>query len=188
MSDKTKYTDQELTTLVKSGCRKAFKELYERYWALLIAHAQTMVRDQDEAKDIVQDVFIMFWEKAPTIEIHTSVSSFLYTSTRFAILNKIRHYKVSQAYLSALQNRIEQGDCTIEENIIERELKEKFEAELKKLPAKMRQVFELSRIHEYSYREISETLKISDNTVKRQISNALKIMRTKLSTILFSFF
>jgi RNA polymerase sigma-70 factor (ECF subfamily) len=182
------YTDQELLTFLQKGQQGAFAEIYERYWALLLRHAIGMLQDEDEAKDVVQDVFYALWEKGMELNIHTSLSSFLYSSVRFRILKKIRHSKVAESYFSILQQEIEKGIPTTDYIIEEKELLKQIENGLSKLPPKMREVFELSRMHEYSHRQISEKLELSTHTVKRQVSNALKIMRESLNKGLFFFF
>lgn len=177
-----------LVELLKTGDREAFAEIYDRYWALLLRHALGMLKDEEGAKDVVQDVFTMLWEKAPTLEVHTSLSSFLYTSARYAVLKRFRHSKVVDNYLSTLNDVMQEGVESTDMYVNEKELSQRIEQELNMLPPKMRKVFELSRIHEYSYREIADELGLADNTVKRQISNALKILRTRLQAIFIPFF
>jgi RNA polymerase sigma-70 factor (ECF subfamily) len=188
MLNYSEYSDLKLASFLKDGNRFAFVEIYERYWALLLRHAIGMLHDRDEAKDAVQDVFQMLWEKGGELDIHTSLSSFLYTSLRYRILKQLKHNKVADRYLSTLQNEIESGVASTDLRLEEKELAKRIEDGLNKLPPKMREVFELSRIHQYSYRQISDELHLADNTVKRQISNALKIMRQSLNKGLFFFF
>lgn len=183
-----KFSDQELVLSLKKGNRAAFAEIYERYWSLLLRHAIGMLKDEDKAQDVVQDIFQMLWEKHPTLNIHTSLSSFLYTSIRYKILDQLKHLKIADRFLSTLQNEIESAVNSTDDVLAERELAKKIEDGIKNLPPKMRRVFELSRTYEYSYREIAEELKLSDNTIKRQISNALKILRENVKKGYFFFF
>ena len=139
-----------------------------------------MLEDEDIAQDVVQDVFQMLWEKNLTLNIHTSLSSFLYTSVRYRILDQFKRNKIEHSFLSTLRTEIESGVSSTDDAIAEKEFTRKIEEGLNKLPPKMRTVFELSRIHEYSYREISKELNLSENTVKKQISNSLKILRDSI--------
>lgn len=182
-------SDLELMALIKGGDQYAFAQIYDRYFPLLLRHAADMLHDKDEAKDAVQDIFQMFWEKAAQLEIHTSLKSFLYVSTRYRVLKQIRRSKVVTHFTDALQEQAEARADTAatDDDLTEKELIQKIEAGLAKLPAKMREVFELSRIDELSHKEISKKLALSDHTVKRQISNALKIMRESLNKGLFFF-
>lgn len=139
-----------------------------------------MFRNEQLSQDAVQDVFQMLWEKKVTLHVHTSLSSFLYTSVRYRILDQLKRDKVQNRFLSTLQTEIESSITSTDDAVAEKDLAKKIEQGLSNLPPKMRRVFELSRIHEQSYREIAEELNLSDNTVKRQVSNALKIMRKSI--------
>lgn len=83
-------------------------------------------------------------------------------------------------YLNSLQSFLDEGVETTEAQVRETELKEIIENEVAQLPEKMRLVFTLSRNEELSHKEIAETLKVSDKTVKKQVSNALSILKKKL--------
>lgn len=184
----SKSSDHELALSLKDGNRSAFAEIYERYWSLLLKHAIGMLKNDNLAQDAVQDVFQVLWEKHQVLDIHTSLSSFLYASVRYRILDLLKRHKIEDRFLSTLQSEIESGITSTDDAIAEKELARKIEEGLDKLPLKMRRVFELSRVYEYSYREISEELNLSDNTVKRQISNALKIMRESIKKGYFFLF
>jgi RNA polymerase sigma-70 factor (ECF subfamily) len=171
------YTDQKLFTSLKNGDVMAFTEIYERYFALLYRHAYQMLHDKVRAEDAVQDVFQMLLEKKDELQLQHSLKAFLYSSTRFRILKQFRHGKVADKYLSTLVGLAESGVDNVELYMEEKELASRIEEGLAKLPEKMRQIFELSRIDELSYTEIAEKLSITDHTVRKQMSNALKIMR-----------
>jgi RNA polymerase sigma-70 factor (family 1) len=181
------HADTELLHLLNDGDHKAYKEIYDRYWASLYRHSLRMLQDTDQAKDVVQDVFTMLWAKRDEFDFHTSLSSFLYAAVRNRTLNQIDHSKVRSDYIISLQHAIEEGAYSTDELLNEKELAKRIEAELANLPEKMRVVFELSRKHDYSYREIADKLCITDHTVKKQMSNALKILRTRIG-MLFTFF
>lgn len=176
----SKSSDQELSISLRAGSRTAFAEIYERYWSVLLSHAIKMLKDEEKAQDAVQDVFQMLWEKSPALNIHTSLSSFLYTSLRYRILDKLKRDKIEDRFLNTLQTEIESGVSSTDDAMAEKEFARKIEEGLNMLPPKMRTVFELSRMNDYSYREISKELNLSENTVKKQISNSLKILRKSI--------
>ncbi|MNY50000.1 RNA polymerase sigma factor [compost metagenome] len=89
--------------------------------------------------------------------------------------------------MDSLQLAIEEGECSTDNLVNEKELTKRIESELANLPEKMRVVFELSRKYDYSYKEIADELSITDHTVKKQMSNALKILRSRIN-FLFSIF
>jgi RNA polymerase sigma-70 factor (family 1) len=179
--------DAELVALLQEGDKDVFAEIYERYWLLLFRHALRMTRDQEIAEDIVQDVFTLLLSKGQELTFNHTLASFLYSATRFRVLDKKGRMKTEESYIAGALKLADQGELTTERQVLAKELAIRIEAELEQLPEKMREVFVLSRVYEYSYKEISQKLNITDNTVKKQISNALKLLRTKLHYILWFF-
>ncbi len=181
-------TDDELMPLLKSGDNIAFAEIFERYWDLLYLHCIRMIRDEDDAKDIVQELFTNLWLKAGQITFNTSLSAYLYTSVRNRIINQIEHKRVRTDYIGSLRDFMNGGEVIVNESDRDNELVALIEKEISLLPPKMREIFELSHKEHYSYREIAEKLNISDKTVKKQVSNALKIIRLRLNVSIATLF
>lgn len=178
-------TDSELTDRLRQQDRTAYTHIYKRYWAILYRHALRMIRDESEATDIVQEIFVALWLKAADLNFNTSLSSYLYAAVRNRIIDIANRNKLKQAYLESLQDYLENGECITDELIREKELKAKIDAEIALLPEKMREVFLLSRRSNMSYKDIASELNISEGTVKKQVYNAIKILRLKFG-MLFS--
>jgi len=174
------YTDQELTVLLKEGDGLAYTEIYDRYWPIMFRHSRKMLKDDDEATDVVQDIFMLLWAKASEMVFTTSIRSFLYAATRNKVIDLINRNKVKTNYLTTLQEFYDKGEFVTENVLRERELISRIEAEVARLPKKMRRIFELSRKDHLSYKEISDMTNTSEGTVKKQVHNALKILRLKL--------
>lgn len=162
----------------------AYTEIYDRYWPIMFKLSRKMLRDDDDAIDVVQDIFTAVWAKASETVYTTSIRSFLYAATRNKVIDFINRNKVKVNYLAGLQEFYDKGDFVTENTIRERELINRIEMEIAKLPKKMRKVFELSRKHHMSYKEISDATSISEGTVKKHIHNAVKILRLKLHLVL----
>ncbi|MFN0257294.1 RNA polymerase sigma factor [Pedobacter ureilyticus] len=173
------HSDEQLLALIKSGDRKACSEVYERYWPLLYRHAIKMLRNGDESEDVVQDVFVNFWKKAPDLEDSTSVGAYLYTATRNRILNLFTRNNVHINYLNDLGDFMKDGYEVTDHLVREKILAGLIEAEIQKLPTRMREVFELKRKQNLSYKEIAEKMDISELTVKTQMNKAITILRSK---------
>ena len=188
MTSPSVLSDYELLDQFKQGERSAYEEIYHRYWALLFNHARRMLQSDDDAKDLVQDVFSVFWLDGPTLELRTTLDAYLYTIMRYKIFNLIDRKRVRSNYLSSLEDFIRKNEYSGEYRVREKQMEELIEKEIAALPPKMREVFELSRKANLNYREIAEKLNISDNTVKKQMSNALKILRSRLGVIFDLFF
>lgn len=180
MQDYSVLSDLELAAFLKQCDPVAFTEVYDRYWSVLYLHARRMLRDDQEAQDIVQELFAEVWRRAPEISFNVKLSSYLYKSIRNRVFDHIEHKKVVDDYQRSLMEFIATDSVSSDELVRERELALIIEQEIAALPTKMREVFELSRKQHLSYREIGDQLGISEHTVKRQVSNALGILRTKL--------
>lgn len=181
MGNTGKYNDAELFELLKSGDKEAFAEIYQRYWTILFLHSRKILRNDEEAEDVVQELFSNLWLKRESITINISLSVYLYHSARYKVLNIIERRRVVNDYLLSLQNFMKEGELITEELYREKELALLIEKEIQSLPPKMREVFELSRKQHLSYSQIAEQLGITEHTVKSQVSNALRILKLKLN-------
>lgn len=181
MESYTNLSDNQLVDFLKLGDNCAYAEIYDRYWAILYRYSRRILENDEEAEDVVQDIFVMLWTKASSLEIKVCLSAFLYTSVRNRILKHFQRSKVRSNYLNSLEKFIDQGKCVTDHLVREHELASRIEKELDHLPAKMREVFELRRKEHLSYKEISEKLEISELTVKKQVNNATKVLKIKLS-------
>jgi len=178
-------SDVELLSLLKKEDRIAFAELFHRYHQSMYLHAKKMLKDSDEAKDVVQEVFAAIWSKREIIAISGTVASYLYGAIRNRILNIMAHQKVVSKYADSIDAYIELGVSYTEDQISAKELTHLVEKEIASLPDKMREVFELSRNEELSYKEIADRLQISEHTVKKQAQRAIKILRAKIRLAVF---
>lgn len=176
------FRDDELTVLLKQGDQLAFTEIYNRYWAEMYYHTFRMLKDEDSSKDVVQDVFSTLWLKSSTLNINIKLSGHLYISARNKVLNLIAQDKVRNDYLSAVATFVTEStnDASLFD---ERQILEIVEMEIRNLPPKMREIFELSRKDNLSHKEIAERLNLSDQTVKKQVHNALKIIKNKIPVV-----
>lgn len=180
MSVYRECSDTELLALLAEADTQAFAEIYHRYKAVLFRHSYRMLGDDEEAKDVVQELFTNLWTRRNEIVITTALSSYLYTSIRNHILDIIAHKKIEEKYIRSLDGFLKEGEYITDQYLREKELRELIEKEVALLPPRMREVFELSRHENLTYKEIAEELNISDKTVKKQVNSALSILRQKL--------
>ena len=178
------FSDVALLELFQSGNMQAYEEVYRRYWSLLYIAACKVLHEEDEAKDIVQEIFLSFLHKGRELTLTTSLSSYLYQAVRYKVLDRIRHLQVKDKHFDSLAQHAETATSPADIELLEKELVEKMEQAILLLPDKMRVVFELSRHESLSHKEIARLLQISDKTVKKQIANALKILKVKLIEVI----
>jgi RNA polymerase sigma-70 factor (ECF subfamily) len=188
MAPYTSFTDAELAGFLKLGDKAAFTEIYDRYNGLLYIYACKIVKDEDVAEDLVQELFIYLWNKRQAINFKSSIASYLYSAVRYKFFDLLDKQKVQTDYVQAFQLFLDQGEYVTDNYILEKELSATIEKEIANLPAKMREVFLLSRKEHLSNKEIAERLHISEKTVKNQVSTALKTLKLKLGLVVFLFF
>jgi RNA polymerase sigma-70 factor (ECF subfamily) len=134
------------------------------------------VKDLDEARNLVHEVFITVWEKFDTLPGDTNYRSYLYTAVRNRCLNHLRDTK---KYLTL--DRAEHKQSAENSSLEAAELEREIELAINSLPEKCRMVFELSRMDGLKYSEIAEKMGISVKTVEAQMSKALTVLRSHLS-------
>lgn len=188
MENYAKKNDLELLQMLQNGDRLAYTEIFERYKFILHHHAIKKLPNREEVKDIIQEVFTALWIKRDYIHIHTNLSGYLYTSLKHSILDHFSRQKVRDKYIDSIKNFVGQEQVMPDYQIREKQLSAAVEAEILALPEKMRMVFELSRKTHLSHKEIAAQLGISEKTVNRQISNALKILRSRLGLFAYLVF
>jgi RNA polymerase sigma-70 factor (ECF subfamily) len=185
MSSYDRLTDQELVWLLKQGDEKAFTAIYHRYKAVLYLHAFRRLQHKEEVKDIIHELFSTLWLKREEIQITGQLAGYLYTAVRNRVLDCIARKQTESDYIRAFQQFIDEGEALTDHRVREQQLAAVIEHEIANLPPKMREVFELSRKAHLSHREIAERLDLSELTVKKHVNNALKILRGRLTIILF---
>lgn len=175
------YPDGELVSLLQKGDEKAFEEIYARYWEKLSVYVLKAIRSQEDAMDIVQEVFISIWKRRDTIQIPGPLAAYLYRSVRNGSISYIERHLKEQGFLTSLAAHAAHLDLTHAPSVLEvTELEQRLNAAINRLPVKMQEIFRLSRFENRSYREIAEALGIAETTVKKQVSNALKSIRSDL--------
>jgi RNA polymerase sigma-70 factor (ECF subfamily) len=184
MIDHSNLSDEELAHRLKLTDRAAFAEVYNRYKGLLYVHAYKRLKSEEEADDVVHDLFATLWSKRAELDLN-NLSAYLYVAVRNNIFKHIARQNVATNYITSAQITIDQTHCITDHLIREKQLTEIIENEISALPERMREVFELSRKRNLTHREIAQQLNLSEQTVKKHIHHALKILRVKLGLSVF---
>nr|WP_321407997.1 RNA polymerase sigma-70 factor [uncultured Carboxylicivirga sp.] len=165
---------------IKSGDESAYKSLFLKYYAQLVVFARKVVVDDDLARELVQDVFVTFYEKRNEINIHTSLKAHMYQSVRNRCLNQIKHNKIRRDHHANIFAEKKEDEAFVEDKLQETELEERIYTVVKTLPDQCRKIFEMSRFEGTPNQEIADQLGLSKRTVETQISKALKVLRKQL--------
>lgn len=157
-----------------------FEQLFRELFKPLCNFAMKYVRDLDEAKNIVHEVFVVVWEKFDTLPADTNYRSYLFTAVRNRCLNSLRDRKKHVAL-----DNISERDAAEENHSTEtEELEKQITLAIESLPEKCRMVFELNRMEGLKYAQIADKMGISIKTVEAQMSKALSVLRASLGEFL----
>lgn len=157
-----------------------FEQLFRDFFPPLMAFARKILGDEEDAREIVHQVFINLWEKRNELDLSSSLKSYLFTSVHHRSLNVIRDRKK----FSSEEVPEVAGEWDVSAQIEAMELEGKIREAIDTLPEKCREIFELSRFEGLKYGEIAGQLGISVKTVENQMSKALKILREQLGKYL----
>lgn len=186
MADYRSLSDQELIRLLQTSDHAAFNEIYHRYFQLLYIHAYKKLSNEEVAKDIIQEVFAALWFKRESAVNIKDLAAYLFSSTRYKIFDYFAHEKVQEKHLESLQVFLAQKPIvSTDYQIREAQLKAYIDQQIQALPPKMRQIFEMSRKEQLTYKEIADQLSTTENNVSKQVNNALRVLRTKLNFLFF---
>lgn len=180
MSKYLNFTDLELTNSLKQGDQAAYREIFSRYNKLLYSHTYNKLRNREEAKDIVQDVFYSLWANREKSVPQNNLIGYLFIATRYKIADLLSRQQVKNKHLVSLQEFIDLAPEYSDHLVRKNQLRDIIEEEISALPPRMQQVLRLSRFEQLSHKEIAEKLNISEETSKDQVKKALKILRVRL--------
>lgn len=178
------FTDTNLISLLKADDNGAFAELVNRYWERLYIHIYQKIRDKDEAKDMVQDIFLSLWKNRSTITTmeNGGIAPYLFKSAKYAVISHfsrpgilVRQEEDADTYKHHVSN------THTDSSYLLKELQSLVEEEVSSLPERLQLPYRLSREQELSIKEIALKLCISEQTVKNNISTVLQKIRLRLS-------
>lgn len=161
---------------------KTFKEIYDQNWSRLFHFALNVIGDRAACEDIIQDVFISFWQKRNDLKVD-NISAYLFQSVKFQIFKYLRNNKITKRHLNRIS--LLQNEYNIEGILEAKELALELKQIIKKLPERCQQIFMMSRFEHLTNQEIAVQLGLSVQTVKNQISKALSYLRKEMSSDMY---
>lgn len=164
-----------------AGDKAAFRFFFEKYYNPLCRFVSIYVHDAAACEEIVEDVFIWFWEKRAELHIESSVKTYLFKAAKNKSLNHIRHELIKlkihdKLIRTAVSSYNENPASSIDAN----RLRKIIDSCVNRLPEKCRLVFILAKEENLTYPEIALRQNISVKTVENQMGKALKLLREYL--------
>lgn len=172
---------------LREGNEKAFEKIYLNYYKKTLYFITGLVKSEDDAKELTQEVFVKLWTNRETLDPERSVHSYMYTIARNAAFNFLKHKLVEINYMNeyAAQN-IETE--TSDEILFAKEMALLIEMSVGKMPAQRRKIYQMSRKEGLSNEEIATRLQISKKTVENQLSLALRELKRVIAGMIILFF
>ncbi len=164
-------SDELLVKAIVNNDHTAFKNLYYKYFQMLIRFAWYRLHSMETARDLVQEVFYRVWIKRQNLDPDKSIKAYLYKSLNNLIIN---HSKLSSSKTSSIE------DLKNEKSLSNKNFQDfniDIQTSMQKLPEKLKTVFILSRIEGYKYTEIAEICGISIKAVEKRMSKTFNILR-----------
>jgi RNA polymerase sigma-70 factor (family 1) len=176
---------RETILLLKSGDEPAFETLYNLFASRLFHYVYGRVRLKEQAEEIVQEIFVSLWNKRESLQINTSLESYLFGAAKYKILSFIRSEQVRKKFAAEFTLFASaQYDNSVEELTDLKDLQITLNEKISELPKKCQTAFRMSRMEHEPIPQIAEKMNISTRTVENYISQALKHLRTSLGELL----
>jgi RNA polymerase sigma-70 factor (ECF subfamily) len=178
------FQDQQIASRLVKRDEAAFEQVFITHYNILYAYAFTILKDEIQAEETVQQVFYNLWERSDRLSISGPIAAYLYRAVHNESLNFIKHQKVKEGHRLHVAYSMKNKSDSPQGNMISKELEKKFREALDELPEQCRTVFQLSRFEDLKYKEIADKLDISVKTVENHMGKALKLLRAKLAEFL----
>lgn len=183
--------DLHLIAALKSDKEDALRDIFHLHFNKLHAFAIEFIIDREIAREIVHDSILRFWHHRHHLNNETNIRAYLLKIVRNLCLNYLKKVKDDPLVIKTEDEIKRELDLNYEvlsdvnwDSVLVNEFEDVLKQIINSLPEKCRRVFELSRYENLSNLEISQNLNISIKTVEGHITEALKILRHKLSKYL----
>lgn len=161
-----------------------FDRIYILYFSRVYRFAQEYIVSEEDAENVVQDIFAMLWENRSSINIKYSLTSYLFNITKNQCLNFLHHKSIVEKYKKEQALKLSALELLNDTFSSETDIDNLVHQAIDKLPERCREIFIRNRFQGKKYREIAVELDLSESTVATQISIALKRMRDSLKDYL----
>jgi RNA polymerase sigma-70 factor (ECF subfamily) len=172
--------EKELIEGIRKGDIRQFETLFRSSYTPLVRYAKTIIKDQDTAEEIVQELFYKLWKDREKILINNSLDSYLYRSVHNRCLHHLDHVRVVHQHKKEMKNEDGDGVSSPVEILQHKELQGRISGILKKLPERCSTIFYMNRFDGLRYSEIASKLSITVKTVEANMGRALKEFRKAL--------
>ncbi|MDR2285703.1 MAG: sigma-70 family RNA polymerase sigma factor [Sphingobacterium sp.] len=171
---------ERLIKIAEQSPVKAFDIVFERYWENLYRVACRKVNSSEVAKDVVQEVFIAFWNFLPKLSQQDKIEAYLHSVLRNQVFKLYEKDEVRLRHVMSCTNSIAPMDESPQDKLLTKELENLVNDEIQSMPERMRLIYQLKNKDGLTVKQISEELGISGQTVKNQLYSANERLRFRV--------
>jgi len=180
MVDHNHLKEKKLVQSLINGDFEAFDHLFNYYNQRLYFFAKSILKNKEDAHDIVQEVFLRVWRNRDTLDPHSSFKSFLFTVSYNIIVDTLRKRISEQSFRDELIKNAIIDESSADKDLSYNELNSIYQEAINELPDKRKEIYRLHRFDNLSYQEIADKLNISINTVRNQMAHAISYLRGRI--------
>jgi len=173
--------DSEIIERIRQGDIRQFETLFRSSYISLVRYAGTIIKENDTAEEIVQDLFVRIWQEREKIKIESSLNGYLFRAVHNRCLHLIEHKKVVERHAREAVYSAETTSETPFDILQFKELQSKIAEIIENLPERCGRIFCMNRFEGLKYAEIAEKLSLSVKTVEANMGRALKEFRKALN-------
>ena len=177
--------DHDLLKQLQKGNSLAFKCLFDKYWESVYSNAYKRLRNSEDAKDIVQEIFTHIWQNRNSLEIN-NLPAYLHVAVRNKVFKLVASQKETHPFFHILDNIVPESSSA-DARLLWDEFMNSYEALVQTLPQKRQEIFRLRFHDDLTTKEIAKNLQITRKTVQNQIGKAIETLKISLTNPLSIF-
>ena len=174
--------DSVLLQQIEQGSTSAFDSLFEKYWPQAYSSAYKRLKNHDDAKDIVQEIFTHIWISRKTTHIE-NMPAYLHVAIRNKVIKLINKQKQAHPFFDLLDS-VSENNLYADSPLLWKEFMKSYESLLKTLPPKRQAIFRLRYEENISTKAIAAQMRINRKTVQNQLGKAVETLKVSLLRIL----
>lgn len=182
----TNFKEEKYLKALSKGEIKAFDMLFLHYHPKLVYFIVGFLKNEEQAKDMAQDIFIDIWNKKDRLTEIKSFKAYIFRMAKNMICNYFDHIVVDEKYISEQLSKDKKYD-NVEEDIFAEQLQDLIDVTVELMPPRRQQIFIMSRIKGMPNALIAKKLNINKRTVENHLTAALSSIKKAIRTYLLFF-
>jgi len=175
--------ESEVVSRLRNGDEGAFISLFNSYKDKLYSFVLSLTHSEDDASDVVQNVFLKLWQNKSSLPLIDNVNAYLFTIAQHDVLDGLRKYARYKLFCSQLDdNEEEHGAHTPYDDLLSGEIRDKYKEAVNHLTPQQQKIFLMHYEQGMTHAEIAKELNLSVSTVQNHSFRAIESIRKYLSS------